>query len=262
MQPSGGTDYTAYFEDVVDAVATVYLREFRVKLDLNPMIWTDNLHAGAAHIDPCTDSCSQPHHYNINAISDYYMQPYQDSIDYYDTITVYWTNYGGGVFCKERGPVDYWTTHGILNSEYYVSSDIAAEVLWGGISSRHRPFIQFYDLDRDSSYQLYQNDIEPIMAILLMHETAHVFGMLDVYDDQNHDVSEGWKCVMEKPEGLYSFIAHDGIYPTPRALYNAILSGETKAFCYSCKSTLINKVNSGLDFLQDLTTLNPLFQEE
>ena len=67
------------------------------------------------------------------------------------------------------------------------------------------------------------------MAITLVHEVAHTFGMGDVYDNEGHDVDDGYECVMELIETEYA----SGYYMD--LLLNR--NGATP-FCDSCMETL------------------------
>lgn len=141
----------------------------------------------------CGSSCST-HHKNIKNISD---QIYYDSRED-NYIYVLWTDRPLDTYCYNNNPVS------------------ALAVVYD-----HRPVIHFMNLSVSTSAQ------QVCMALTLMHETAHVFGMDDVYNDASHDIFHGTRCIMEKfeEENLFEF-------------YQAVLDYEIPPFCDSCMSDM------------------------
>ena len=151
----------------------------------------------------CGTNCEQQHHKSVVRISN----------DIYDVNMpkterrVLWTNRPYNTYCEVEDNV-----HKTLLSVACVYDS--------------RPVIHFLTVQGGSA-----NEDKAIMAITLIHEMAHTFGMPDVYTDTSHDVSGGYVCAME------------GYDPgTAWAYYNAIENGIKQPFCQSCKTQIIYEI--------------------
>ena len=70
------------------------------------------------------------------------------------------------------------------------------------------------------------------MALLLMHETAHAFGLDERYNIDSHS-ENGMQCVME------TFKVGD----RAQELYEEITQNGRNAFCDTCESDLIDALS-------------------
>ena len=70
------------------------------------------------------------------------------------------------------------------------------------------------------------------MALLLMHETAHTFGIGDRFEDETH-LASNMQCVM----GAFSEGKKAYDY------YTAILDGTRDAFCETCRNDIIDAIS-------------------
>ena len=139
----------------------------------------------------CGSSC-ESHHKNIVNISDQIYYGARES----DHIYVLWTDRLHGTYC-----LDEQNIYGALAVVY-----------------NHRPVIHFMNLAVGSS-----SVQEIFMAITLMHETAHVFGMGEAYNNSGHDIVNGTRCVMEQFD-----------VQTASAFYYDVVDGQLAPFCNSC----------------------------
>ena len=92
----------------------------------------------------------------------------------------------------------------------------------------NRPIIQYLNVTHHgySDAEKKERMITAFLATSIMHETAHVFGLDERYNDPEHEkISNG--CVMSK---LNSEDQDD--------ILQSILSGETEPFCLDCKEQL------------------------
>lgn len=97
-------------------------------------------------------------------------------------------------------------------------------VEWIAVVYNKRPVIHFMNISGITSQRR-----QACMTLNLIHETAHTFGMDDVYDNPGHDVNGGYRCVMEKFEEQYAYAYYEDI------LFNR--NGATP-FCASCLSAM------------------------
>lgn len=65
------------------------------------------------------------------------------------------------------------------------------------------------------------------MALILVHDTAHVFGMPVVYNNAGHDKDNATHCVMEKFDSSNAY-----------AFYQDVLNNRKEPFCSSCKASM------------------------
>ena len=143
----------------------------------------------------CGTSCTS-HHKNIINVSDQIYYGARDS----DYIYVLWTNRLHGTYCL-----------------YDQNISGALAVVYD-----HRPVIHFMNLAVGSSYVQ-----EICMAITLMHETAHVFGMGEVYTNSGHDIANDTICIMEQFD-----------IQTAATFYYAVLDEQIPPFCDSCMEAM------------------------
>ena len=149
----------------------------------------------------CGINCGEMHHKNIDRISD---QLYYD-IRKDDHIYVLWTDRGLASYC-------------IDDTQLHTVVDKLAVVI------DHRPVIHFMCiLDDNTNMKLAS------MALTLVHETAHTFGMGEAYEISGHDVLDEAICVMEKFER--SQISYE--------FYRDILFNNKNPFCDSCMEKMI-----------------------
>lgn len=154
---------------------------------------------------PCTDiscgaDCSSKHHKNRISISDYlYNNPRE-----HNHIYTLWTNHASGTYCKE------------ISNVHTTSTALACVI-------NHRPVIHFLRISGTSA-----EDQLACMTISLVHETAHTFGMGEVYDNAGHDDPLGTICVMERldVQDAYTF-------------YENVINGSVLPFCNSCDTAMM-----------------------
>ena len=160
---------------------------------------------------PCTDTdcgsnCNN-HHKNCRNISN---QLYDPSLR--NVIKIMWTNRSSYTYCHKN------------------DGGVHETVKWIAVVYYQRPVIHFL---RISGSNL---DIkEACMCLNIVHETAHTFGMTDVYNTPGHDDPNGYHCVMEKFQSSYAY-----------AYYQNILSGIEVPFCTSCLASVDNYVYSSI----------------
>lgn len=154
---------------------------------------------------PCDSTCGDNHHKDIQLISD---QIYND-VREDNHIYVLWSNRSMNTYC-----LSYAGQHTYIN--------------WAALVCDHRPVIHFLSTDKYGTLSADQE--EACMAINLLHEMMHVFGMGEPYLNAGHDVANDTVCAMEEcdPDTAWNF-------------YQEVKNG-TSAFCSSCKSTLQNLV--------------------
>ena len=150
----------------------------------------------------CGSNCFGDHHKNINAISN---QLYNGSRET-NHLYVLWTDRPSETYCYEN-----------RSGAHERFSRNALAVVCGS-----RPVIHMMDIVGTSAA-----DREALMAITLVHETAHSFGMPDVYNNAGHDDPNNFICVME----AYDLEGGD-------KYYNKIKKNASLAFCDSCKASL------------------------
>ena len=148
--------------------------------------------------DLCGDSCIN-HHKNVHAISNQLLNQLPD-----ETIACLWTNREEGTYCVEDG----------IGHHTLVNDNICA------MTYNYAPVIQILKIDTAN------NHAQACMAINLVHEITHTFGMPDVYNNSNHSSSDSYTCVMQK----YCYDENDAVI-----FYNAIKSGDCNAFCPDCE---------------------------
>ena len=200
---------TSKFADLAAAATKAYSRHFPIAFTTSGSATLLNLGlCGTLNTanSPCTsicgNSCRESHHKNQFVISDeLYEIPRLDN-----EIITWWTNRPRGTFCVGEG-----NTH--------VTTDAYATVCY------HRPVLHMMNIKGNTS-----NHYLGFMGILLIHETAHTFGMEDDELAETHNV-DGWNCVMESnnlrlnPQVTYEF-------------YSKIANNQVDAFCSSCLSKL------------------------
>ena len=126
--------------------------------------------------DPCDSSCgsdcSNSHHKNTVNVSDYLYNNIQRQSNH---IYVLWTD-RPGAYCIE-------------NTQHTPKGSVA-------LVYDHRPIIHFLFIPSST-----QKDTKNIsMALTLVHEIAHVFGLEEMYENSqypNHDTQNKTTCVME-----------------------------------------------------------------
>jgi hypothetical protein len=195
-------------DEIVEAATVAYSRHFPVTFSVSGSASLLNIgHCGTLSTMsiPCTNdcgsSCRSNHHKNVMRISDQlYALPRSNN-----EIITWWTDRPQGTYCCGE-------------DESHVASLALACVCY------KRPVIHVMDLRGNTN-----NHYLASMAILLIHETAHTFGMDDNYNAQPHQES-GWDCVMEN----YVDTDRDATY----AFYQAIVNGDKEAFCPDCLSKL------------------------
>ena len=146
----------------------------------------------------CGGDCSTSHHKNTVRISD---ELYNDASREYNHIYVLWTNRSGS-YCTEKNGV-----HTISQKNALVYN--------------HRPVIHFLKIPEKNPMLF--------MAVTLVHEIAHVFGIEEPYENPEHDVEDTMVCVMEQMDDPY------------QDYYNNILSNlnNDKPFCEICESEML-----------------------
>lgn len=134
-------------------------------------------------------------------------------------ITVLWTDFEGEGYC------------------WYKQNDISLQmehlyVSYCGIVFNHRPVVHIMNLFSSETAQ-----IRSVMGLLLAHETAHCFGLDDVYDQGwEHNDDGTWNCVMDYID-TYGTRAVD--------FYDSIMEDAENAFCESCRSAMEDKFYTG-----------------
>ncbi len=146
----------------------------------------------------CGSDCRLEHHKNIHSISD---QLYNAPREYNHIYTL-WANREEDTYCMEENGV-----HTELDSLALVCNK--------------RPVIQFLAIYGYNEAQLVQ------MSVVLVHEMAHCFGMNDVYDTENHDVTGETICAMEYYDSQ-----------TADEFYWEVLYGNIDPFCDSCMQAM------------------------
>ncbi len=150
----------------------------------------------------CGSSCRYNHHKNIDAISyQLYNEPRETNHLY-----VLWTDRTSQTYCYENE---------LGAHEQVIEGAIA-------VVCHSRPVIHMMDIMGTTA-----EEREALMAITLVHETAHTFGMPDVYYNANHENSSALTCVMQG----YS-VSRGPTY------YNKIKRDGSLAFCNSCRTSL------------------------
>ena len=148
--------------------------------------------------DACGLDCDASHHKNGLVISNQiYYAPREKNHIY-----VLWTNHDYETYCNEDS--------GVHKNESWIA------VVYGS-----RPVIHFMTIKGSSTVKL------ACMALNLVHETAHVFGMPDVYNNAGHDKDKATHCVMEKFDSSNAY-----------AFYQDVLNNRKEPFCSSCKASL------------------------
>ena len=148
--------------------------------------------------DLCGENCIN-HHKNVHSISNQLLYQLPD-----DTIACLWTNREDGTYCFE----DNLGNHTLVADSIY------------GLVYDERPVIHFLQIDTNNNHAL------ACMAINLVHEITHTFGMPDVYNNSNHALLNYYTCVMQKYRGNNNEVVD---------FYNDISSGEDYAFCSECE---------------------------
>ena len=155
---------------------------------------------------PCTNacgsSCNDTHHKNLLRASDQlFNAPREDNHIY-----VMWSHRSANTYC-DGGEDNIHTLSNGIGVVYY-----------------HRPVIHFVNISGDDYLKK-----EMCMGIALAHETAHTFGMDDVYDNVGHDVDDETVCIMERfdQNHVYDF-------------YQGVSSGYINPFCNSCEAQIRN----------------------
>jgi len=212
---TGSNSYLVnYISDANEFANTVFTRCFGVSFRMDG---TATRYYGAAADQcshgvnvPCTtgcgSSCNIQHHKNARLISN---QLYNASREN-NHIYVLWSHREMNTYCD-----------GGSNNQHQTVNWIA--VVYG-----KRPVIHFMNIYSTSSNQ--QEMLEQqqaCMTLILAHETAHTFGMNDVYDNAGHDVSGAYVCIMEKFDAN---CAYD--------YYIDIKDGYEEPFCASCLATM------------------------
>ena len=82
---------------------------------------------------------------------------------------------------------------------------------------------------------------EACMALGLVHETVHTFGMADVYGSYGHAADSMYTCVMDYYVERDNYLDNDAV-----DFYIDVLNGEKELFCDSCKATLLNCIANTL----------------
>ncbi|MBE6639789.1 MAG: hypothetical protein E7616_10180 [Ruminococcaceae bacterium] len=156
--------------------------------------------------DACGDDCSTEHHKNGFVISNaIYNAPRENNHVY-----VMWTHRPRNTYCDEDNGI-----HNLVNS-------------WIAVVYQKRPVIHFMNIySYSSNSQEVLEQQQACMTLILAHETAHTFGMNDVYDNAGHDVSGAYVCIMEKFDAN---CAYD--------YYIDIKDGYEEPFCASCLATM------------------------
>lgn len=197
--------------DAVAAANTAYLRQFNVSFSTvgNPTYngsFTDICNEGSNA--PCSFDCS-PHHKNVIHISDLLYAEARAT----NEIKVLWTDHNRLTYCNHET--------GICQQLDEIDGTTIALVV------DSRPVIHFTNLLPDGGSN---EEYRACMAINLIHETAHTFGLCDRYNIASHQEA-GWQCVMEG-------YAYNKGGDTAVAFYNGIVGGTRNAFCAKCQSDL------------------------
>lgn len=147
----------------------------------------------------CGSACNNVHHKNIYTISNQIYNSQRTD----NRIYVLWTNRECGAYCHEEDG-----THSVID---------AIAVVIG-----KRPVIHFMHIAGDDDSQRLA-----CMTLNIVHETAHVLKMNDVYNNIGHDVDRKTVCIMEKFD---KYTAHD--------FYTNVSIGKVKPFCDSCMQAI------------------------
>ena len=193
----------------------VYLSNFGIELQYTvPTLYTNFSANSCSHgiNEPCDNSCgtdcSVNHHKNGWVISN---QLYNSSLEDNNQIIVMWTNRDTHTYCNKTN-----------NNHSTVS--------WLAVVYNSRPVIHFMHINDAGT-----NGPLATMAITLAHETAHTFGLDDVYDINGHDIDFGYHCIMEYEERNHSY-----------QFYQQVMAGEISPFCDSCTSALKEAIKNDI----------------
>ena len=193
-----------YISEANEFASKVFLQEFGIEIIMDGSATyyhtiADDCPQGInGDCDECGTNCYS-HHKNRLAISN---QIYNSARER-NHIYVLWGNRGRGTFCDN------------VNNQHSQSSALA--VVMG-----YRPVIHMMRLAEDR-----YDDLYTCMAINLVHEIVHTFGMPDVYDNTGHDLEDGTRCIMERFDGN-----------TAEQFYAAVDAGNMAPFCSSCTAAI------------------------
>ena len=193
-----------YISEANEFASKVFLQEFGIEIIMDGSATyyhtiADDCPQGINEdCDECGTDCDL-HHKNRLAISN---QIYNSARER-NHIYVLWGNRSRGTFCDN------------VNNQHSQSSALA--VVMG-----YRPVIHMMRLAEDR-----YDDLYTCMAINLVHEIVHTFGMPDVYDNPGHDFEDDTRCIMERFDGN-----------TAEQFYAAVDAGNMAPFCSSCAAAI------------------------
>ena len=193
-----------YISEANEFASKVFLQEFGIEIIMDGSATyyhtiADDCPQGInGDCDECGTNCYS-HHKNRLAISN---QIYNSARER-NHIYVLWGNRSRGTFCDN------------VNNQH--SQSYALAVVMG-----YRPVIHMMRLAEDR-----YDDLYTCMAINLVHEIVHTFGMPDVYDNTGHDLEDGTRCIMERFDGN-----------TAEQFYAAVEAGNIAPFCSSCAASI------------------------
>jgi len=169
----------------------------------------------------CGDDCSISHHKNFYRISDQLYNP-----QLINNITCLWTNRQDGTFC--------------YNSSFDGEHTLVPDNTIAAVKTVGRPVIQFFNVEPGID-----DSVEARMGFILLHETAHAFGLSEQYiqtfpiqnpwyysHSQFYYNSNGYSCVMME---YYKSDAD--------SFYNSIKAGLCDAFCEHCTESIASLIN-------------------
>lgn len=206
---TGSNSYLiSYIADANAFANTVYSQwldvEFRMDGDAQRKYDVLADQCGHSANSPCTEacgsSCNDSHHKNLRRMSDQlFNEPRENSHIY-----VMWSHRDTDTYC-DGGTYNVHAPANGIGVVYY-----------------KRPVIQLVQIFGNTNLQK-----QMCVSMFLAHETAHILGMDDVYDNVGHDVDKATICIMEKFEAkhVYDF-------------YSGVLNGTTAPFCDSCMAKM------------------------
>lgn len=171
-----------------------------------------------AYLGTLTDDREEDQHMDIYSISNALQEISTSNY----ARTVLWTDYPRGTYCNHASG----SCVAVDNPLSLESSVIACVVDY----SNAIHILNILPDNASSDWNL------ACMAINLVHETAHTFGLNDRYTCYNHE-APGYQCVMEYYPGSFS------AETDPRDFYYDIQLGLRSAFCEHCAEDLNDLVN-------------------
>ena len=201
-------------EDAIDFANLVYSRYYHVGIHMDGASIYNSFGIDDCDLGPntpCTDKCGNcnDHHKNFYRIHNNMLAEIERDNNH---IYILWTNHAMGVYCSNNE----------LLSNIALTPGIGYDYDNDGVFDDyyHYPTIVFFNVNSQKKIN---------MSLNLVHEIAHVLGMLDVYNEQGHDIDNATVCVMEtfEPDACLNY-------------YEALLNANgAEPFCKACKAKML-----------------------